>query len=69
MKARHTEINAGFAQNKYRSMQGRRTLLASQYIMKNTARNAIPINGTNGITGFPCYGIIRYEEVFSHEEG
>ena len=38
----------------------------AQYIMKNKARNAIPSNGTNEISGTTCYGIIRNEEIFSH---
>ena len=38
----------------------------AQYIMKNKARNAFPSHGTNEISGMTCYGIIRNEEIFSH---
>ena len=67
MKAKHFEINAGFAQIRT-GIGGAKDWVSNkaQYIMKNKARNAIPSNGTNEISGTTCYGIIRNEEVFSH---
>jgi hypothetical protein len=67
MKAKHFEINVGFAQIRTGN-GGAKDWVSNkaQYIMKNKARNAIPSNGTNEISGTTCYGIIRNEEVFSH---
>jgi len=67
MKAKHFEINVGFAQIRT-GIWGAKDWVSNkaQYIMKNKARNAIPSNGTNEISGTTCYGIIRNEEVFSH---
>ena len=36
--------------------------------MKDTARNAIPNNGTMNITGFPCYQLYVTKSLFLTEE-
>jgi len=55
INAKHIEIHSGFAQIRARKGAKDRTSLKVQYTMKNTTRNAIPNNGTVGITEITYY--------------
>jgi hypothetical protein len=65
-KTKCIEINTGFALNMDGSGAKGRVSLTAQYIMRNTARNTFPSNGTVEIAGLSLQGIIRHGKVISH---